>query len=326
MNYELVINHLIKHAGFKNLKELVINVSGWLGVSEASIYNKVNGRSKFSVEELLFICQKTNVSLDNFIQNGQTKNSYVPFYADGLKYKPRNFSDYISNIINYYTKIRMLKDVHGYFLANEVPMFHLLAFPHLMYLKLYMWNRINWQMEGINKSFSFDDFKNDIELSRNIKILKDLYYSFPDTEIWNPYMLDNTIAQYLYLRDINAIKSKEDHSYIKQEFYDLIDHLEELTIKGKKPLNSKNVEMDCNIYINDINLGSEVILVKSEQYNLLFQQIDVPNYMRTTDERMVTNQFKFFENIRKISAFIIYAGEKERLTFFARLKAQVEKI
>lgn len=139
-------------------------------------------------------------------------------------------------------------------------------------------------------------------------------------------MLDNSIAQYLYLRDINAIKSKEDHAYIKKEFYDLIDYLEELTVKGKKPINSKNVEMDCNIYINDINLGSEVILVKSEQYNLLFQQIDVPNYMRTTDERMVINQFQFFENIRKISAFITYAGEKERLTFFARLKAQVEKI
>jgi len=326
MNYELVISHLIKHAGFKNLKEMVINISAWLGISEASIYNKINARSKFSVEELLLICQKTNVSLDNFIQNEQTKNSYVPFYADGLKYKPRNSSDYISNIIGYYTRIRMLKDVHGYFLANEVPMFHLLSFPHLMYLKLYMWNRINWQMEGINKSYNFHDFQNNAELSQNIKVLKDLYYSFPNTEIWNPYMLDNTIAQYLYLRDINAIKSKDDHSLIKQEFYDLIDHLEDLTITGKKPLNSKNEEKDCNIYINDINLGSEVILVKSEQYSLFFQQIDVPNYMRTTDERMVANQFKFFENIRKISTFITYAGEKERLTFFARLKEQVERI
>ena len=74
MDYELVINHLIKHAGFKSLKEMVINVSGWLGISEASIYNKINGRSKFSVEELLIVCQKTNVSLDSFIQNEQTKN------------------------------------------------------------------------------------------------------------------------------------------------------------------------------------------------------------------------------------------------------------
>jgi hypothetical protein len=326
MNYELVINHINKQSGFKNQKEMVIKFSEWLDISEASIYNKINGRSRFSVEELLLICQKTNVSLDNFIQNQQTKNSYVPFYADGLKYKPRNFSDYISNIIGYYTKIRMLKDVHGYFLANEVPMFHLLCFPHLMYLKLYMWNRINWKMEEVSKSFDYQDFKNDADLTQNITILRDLYYSFPDTEIWNPYMLDNTIAQYLYLREINVIKTKDDHIFIKKEFSDLVDYLEDLTTKGKKPFNNKNIEMDCNIYINDINLGSEVILVKSDQYDLLFQQIDVPNYMRTTDQRMVANQFQFFENIKKISTFITYAGEKERLTFFARLRLQLDRI
>jgi hypothetical protein len=316
----------VENSGFKNQKEMVVKFSSWLNMSEASIYNKLNERSKFSIEELLIICQKTNLSLDTLIQNQNTKNSYVPFYADGLKYKPRNYSDYISNIISYYSKIRTFKDVHGYFLANEVPMFHLLSFPHLMYLKLYMWNRINWQMEGVNKSYCFDDFKKDIELIQNISILKELFNSFPDTEIWNPYMLDNTLAQYLYLKDINAIKNNDDHYNIKKEFYDLIDYLEELTIKGKKPSNNRNAVMECNIFINEINLGSEVILVKSEQYSLLFQQIDVPNYMRTTDERMVKNQFQFFENIRKISTFITNAGEKERLTFFEKLRSQVASL
>jgi hypothetical protein len=60
MNYELVINHINKQSGFKNQKEMVIKFSEWLDISEASIYNKINGRSRFSVEELLLICQKTN--------------------------------------------------------------------------------------------------------------------------------------------------------------------------------------------------------------------------------------------------------------------------
>ncbi|MBK9744422.1 MAG: hypothetical protein IPO94_16385, partial [Saprospiraceae bacterium] len=63
------------------------------------------------------------------------------------------------------------------------------------------------------------------------------------------------------------------------------------------------------------NIGSEVILVRSENLDLLFQQIDVPNYMRTTDPRMIDNQFRFFENIRKISTHITMTGEKSVLNF-----------
>lgn len=69
-----------------------------------------------------------------------------------------------------------------------------------------------------------------------------------------------------------------------------------------------------------------VILVKSEQVDMLFQQIDVPNYMQTSDQNMIDNQFRFFENIRKISTLITNAGEKERLIFFANMRQKLQRL
>ena len=107
MAYESLVSHLLKNSEHKNLKVMVKDISKLLGMSEASIYNKFNGRSRFSIEELFTICQKSNISLDHLIHAQEPKNSYVPFYADGLMYQPRNYPDYFQNVISYFAKVKM---------------------------------------------------------------------------------------------------------------------------------------------------------------------------------------------------------------------------
>jgi len=326
VDYNTIIKNLTKLSSFKSQKEMVSKIAEWLNLSETSIYNKISGRSHFSVEELFVICIKSRVSLDFLMYNATDKHGYVQFFADGLKYKPRNFNDYLSNIIGHYTKVKQLTGVTGYFLANELPLYHYLEYPSLVYLKLYIWNKINWQISGISADYNFTEFKANFQIQQEIVLLKSLFNSFSNVEIWNPNMLDNTLAQFNYLREVNIINHKDDIFQINKEFRDLVNNLEELTITGLKSENPKGVRMQCEIFITDLNLGSEVILVKSDQYDMLFQQIDVPNYMQTMDDRMVRNQFNYFENIRKISTLITKASEKERLIYFSKLREQLKKL
>lgn len=317
---------IIQNSGAKNFKELVTKISKIIDLSETSVYNKLNDRSSFSAPEIIEIYMYFGISLDQIISKHDKHNSFVPFFADGLKFKPRNFTDYINNIIMYYSKIKQWENVHGYFLANEVPMFHLLSFPHLMYMKLYIWNKTNWHIKDLSTDYAFQSIENDFEFKQSLTLLKELYFSFPDTQIWNLNMLDNSITQFQYLIDLGILKNKEDVLQLTQEFKDLINYLEELTFLGHKPKNIKGIENATNIYITDMNIGSEVILVKSDKSDLLFQQIDVPNYMRTNDPKMIENQYAFFENIKKISTHITMTGEKERFKFFKKLREKVENI
>jgi hypothetical protein len=323
-DYDKIIESVIQQSGYKNKKMLVHQLSKWLEVSETSVYNKLRDRSKFSVDELALICKKLKISLDHIIFNTESQNAYVHFFADGLRYQPRHFSDYIQVIINYFSKIKQLQDVTGYFLANEVPLFHFLSFPNLLYLKLFIWNKINWKIPQVSQKYDFNAFKRDQDLQQSVKYLRDLFNSFHNVEIWNPSILDNTIAQFKYLKDVKIISDKEDIYQFSREMERFIDYLEELTITGYKPQNAKDKQMSAHIFITDLTLGSEIILVKSEQMDMLFQQIDVPNYMHTSDEKMIRNQFAFFENIRKMSTHITHAGEKERLIFFDSLRQRLE--
>jgi len=57
--------------------------------------------------------------------------------------------------------------------------------------------------------------------------------------------------------------------------------------------------MKCDIYLTDLTSGSEIILVKSDQVDMLSQQIDVPNYMQTSDQKMIDSHFRFFGKHQK---------------------------
>ncbi len=324
--YEQIADNIILHIGLGSQKDTVTTLSKWLGVTETAIYNKLRGRSKFTVEEIHQICTKGNIALDNIFAISTFNRGFVPFFADGLKFKPRSYDDFLNNIINYYSKIQQLKNVHGYFLANEVPLFHFLSFPYLNYLKMYIWNDINWRMPNVTEKYDTRSFIKSPEITMASKVLKEQFHSFPDTEIWNPYMLDNTISQYIYLRDSGIISEKDDIKMIELEFAKLIDYLEALTASGMKPENARGKSMPLEIYITDLSVGSEIILVLSDDFNMMFQQIDVPNYMQTTHDAMIKCQYAFFNKVKEKSVHITKAGEREKRVFFSRMRAQLSRL
>lgn len=323
LNHNAIVTYILDQHSYKNLRELVIHLSKLLNLTETSIYNKLQNRTQLNVVELLQIFSHLNLSMDELIQQNTKYNGFVPYFADGLKYKPRSFADYINNIIYYYTKVKQLPNAEGYFLANEIPLSHLLNFPRITYLKFYIWNRTNWKIGNISLDFDSQIIYKDEDLKHSITILKQLFSSFPNTEIWHPQMLDNSLSQYLYLKSLGVINKVEDIEAIKNEFFELVDFLEELTLTGLKPANAKGEQKECNIYFTELNIGSEVILVRSNELSMLFQQIDVPNYMRTTNERMIEHQQIYFDNIKNISTHITKTGEMARYRYMSILRKKI---
>lgn len=318
-----IVEYLISSLGYPNTKELVNKLCALLHLGETSVYNKINSRTNFSTAEIFTLFNHFNLSLDAVITQYKKHNSFVPFHADGLKYQPRYFADYFNNIISYYTKLKLLQNVHGYFLTNEVPLFHMLPFKNLIYLKLYIWNKSNWAIKGIAQDFNPSHVMQDPELLKSLRLLTDLYYSFSDTEIWDPSMLDNSISQILYLKDIGIIHRHEDLTLLLKDMVSLIHYLESLTTVGAKPDTVRGHSNQCHIYSTDLILGSEVIIVKSETLGFYFQQVDVPNYIRSNDASLIDNQLRYFENIKNMSHLISKASEKERHKFFQHLRAKV---
>jgi hypothetical protein len=324
--YDQIVEQLVQELNFPSQKDLVLYLVKLLKLKEASIYNKLNGRSHFNIEELFAICSSANISLDSILQQNAKYKSLVPYYSEGLKYMPRTYQEYFINLIKYYSKIKKMEQVKGYFLASEVPQFHMLFFPRLMYLKMYLWNHLNWNIPGYGHDYKPDDFIKSSEIKYNVDILKDLFYSFPTVEIWNPSMLDITISQILYLRDLKIITDKKELEKIIKELNDLIAYLENLTITGLKVLDKKKAHSTCEIYIADLAVGSELILVKSSDGDLLFQQLDSPNYIMTIDKKMCDYINTYIDKIKQKATLITKSGAKDKKLFFMRMREQLKRL
>jgi hypothetical protein len=293
--YHKVTQGLLSSIPGRNHKEKIIALADLLKLTEVAVYNKFNGRSRLTLEECVTICSRWQISFDNLVNISVIDPSFVPFYADGIKYNPRNFSEYLYKINQYYAKIRTLDQVHGYFLANEVPIYHILPFPNLLYMKFYIWNEFNWRIPELTNHYDPRVATKNHEFLTESKLSYDLFCSFDSTEIWNPHILDNTITQFENLIKLGVITSEIDIKNFKLEMYQLLDLLLSYTQTGTKQTNSKDRTYKTNIYVTDLNLGSEIILVKTKEIDFLFQQIDIPNYIRSTDKKMTQ---KVYESIK----------------------------
>jgi transcriptional regulator with XRE-family HTH domain len=320
---EQLVSKLTTILDFKTQKDLVDALATVTSNSNSTIYNKLSGRSNFTIEEVCLIAEKFDISLEELLMKREN-TSYVPFHADGIKYNPRNYSDYIQNIIYHFGFVKRQPEVHGYFIANQIPLFHILDFPFLTYLKLFISNRTNWKIPGISKEFKFEEYKSDRELATNISYLKNLYRTFPNTEILNPHIIDNIISQFQYLWELEVISDKEHLYLFKKELGNLIEYLEDLTTTGLKPANIKGIQPQIQIYLSELNLGSELLLIKSSEESMMFHQVDVPNYMYTLDERMIEKQYQYFQTFQNISINITKSNEKDKSKFFKRLKQKLE--
>lgn len=300
-------------------KEIVDAIATVTESSSSTVYNKLSGRSKFNVEELCAIAEKFDLSLDELLINREN-SSFLPFHCDGIKYSPRNFNDYIQNILKHFLLVKRREDVHGYFIANETPLFHLLDFPFLMYLKFFISNRTNWQIEGVSPQFNFQSFQADAELKQSLVFLKDLFRTFPNTEIWNPHIIDNILSQFQYFWETGIISDKQDLFLFKNEMNGLIDYFQELTYIGFKPANRRAHTVSINIFLSEVALGSELLLIRSSSQSIMFQQVDVPNYMYTIDNRMIDKQFRYFQTLQNTSMNISVSNERDRIKFLKNLR------
>jgi hypothetical protein len=323
-NYEQIVEKVMVYVPGRNFKEKIDNLAKLLGMTDQSIYNKVSNRSRFTVEELFTICLTYKMSIDSIIYGSSSDKSYVPFYGDGLRYSPRSFREYLLNINKYFSQIRSLENVHGYFLANELPFFHILPFHNILYLKFYIWNEFNWKIKGIPPLYNPEMVTKNSELIQESKNAYNLFCSFDSTEIWNPYILDNMLTQFENLIKVGIIRDKEHIKSFVFELNKLIELLETYTLDGHKPQNAKNQTFKSLVHCTDLNLGSEIILVKSNQINFVFQQIDIPNYLRTSDPNMTENVYSYYNASLLKSTCITLTGQLAKELFFANLRRKIE--
>jgi len=326
--YDQIMTYLLDQVGYskKTQNHLVSVMSKILKCKEATVYNKIIGRSRFTVEELFLIARELNVSLDNIIyKDAPDRNSFL-FSADGLRFRPRLYKDYIDNIILHFGMLKAFDSPRGIFLANEVPLFHFLRFPNLFYLKLYIWNITNWKIPNLSEYYAPESITNDPEIQHSARILYSLFNSFHSTEIWNPSMLETTIAQIRYLIQSNRITNPKHISDLIANLHALTNYLEQIANLGYKVNHQNENKSTIEIYINELLTNAEIILIEAEGKSILYNQFDLPNYIKSSEPLVCDYAKGWLNNIISKSTSITKTGDRDKKLLFRKLNKSIEQL
>lgn len=323
IDYKEVQNNLLKKVEEKNQEKLVDVLSETLNISNDSAYRRIRGEKIMTLDELLIISTKFNISIDESI--GQSKNNIVTF-SFNFQDSNYDFKEYLYTIINQLNKIKKESGVM-YYSAKDIPIFHFFQIKELAAFKIYYWLKTmsNSKSDIILKKFDFDILSAEIQ-----SVTKQIYTSYTQVkshEIWNYETIHSTINQILYYKDLGYITAKQA-IIIFDKLKELLYHLEEeIKFEFKYHIGNKFIGQEKNLkfYYNEIIAADNSIYAEYGDIKESFKPHIILNYMTTNNNQYCGYVKSLFDNVIQKSTLISGVNEKDRSMFFNYNKNKITK-
>jgi len=301
-------------------KKLVDTVANDLDLTASGAYKKINGASKLSIGEVFQLAEKNNLSLDKLLSSSDTINGSYPFHSDSLILHLISLEEYWGNILNHLNRIRGVNELSAIFLANEVPFFYYLQFPHLLNFKNFVWNKTRWNIPDTDNNYPKTDLSANRPIQKIIKQITGFNNSFSSTEIWNPNMLHLTYMQLSYFIRSGSFHDINDIMEIVDDIDKMLVFMQEISKTGyKKAFGKKEEESRVNIYLNELVINSELIYIKGQGLRMVYNKYDPPNYLRSSDSRICDHLDIWLDDVLNHCSLISEKGQRERNMFFRTL-------
>ena len=305
-----------------NKTGLVYEIEDLLEVSGESVYRRIKGETLLDFAELIKICQRYNVSIDEML-------NYKPNKSVLFEYKPVVISDnesymaymeHLLNTMDMVAKSPLEKELIS--AAQDVPFYHFYKYPDLAYFRLYVWNDTLFR----NK-MSFNQFCDLLDKNRIKSIYEQIYQTYisiPAREIWTENTIDATIRLIAYHFETGSFDSKDSVLFLLDRFSSLIDTMKQYADDGYKG-NEKKIPFE--LHYCSVDLENNFMLMRKGEQMLCILQLYAINRITTDNELICTESKKWVDSM--ISKSILISGDgafRERFLFFERAKEKIHEL
>ena len=312
------IFEIIKRNNPQNLR-LVVEIEELLGISSDSAYKRISGKTELSFSELLKICDKYKLSLDEII-SGKSKQG--AFFHN----TPGDVSDqdgYVKHMKQLLTILnpgsKAAKGMEFVFTAQDIPFYHFVKYPELAYFRLFVWNDILTR-----RNISYCKFCDELKKDRIISVYNEIYQAFlqtPSKEIWTKQTIYSTVRMLEYYFETEAFERKETVLLLLSQLESLLDtvrYFADSGYKGKTPF---------ELYLCSVDLENNFMLIKNGEDLSCIVQLYAIKRMITYNEHLCAEIQKWMENLM-LKSMLISGGAsfKERRQFFNSAKRKVQEL
>jgi hypothetical protein len=316
-----------------NHLSLVDELADALDLSTDSAYRRMRGETQLTLQEVEKLCSLYKISIDSVIN---THEEIVPFEYQPIDENRFTFRNYLENVLGTLNIVDKANETEVLYLANDIPLFHLMHIPEIASFKLYFWEKtiLNYT-ELTDVTFKLTDIHEDVNaISRK---LRTLYCSFDSTEVYSSESIDATLKQIEYSWVSGHFQSPHDALFLCDKLVELLNHMKKMATLGYKFIYSSDGELppevkdetyrsNYEVYFNEVVHTDNTVLIRADDQYMTFLTNNGINSFHTKSKRFYTDTRKGVQILLSKATLISGTSEKQRNRIFNNFIAKVEKL
>lgn len=311
----------------ENSKELKDDLAQLLSISKGAVYKRINGTTAISLADLALLMQKYNISFDNLIYPDKKE---IKFTFPQIEKKIVSFFEYTHTFKAAVDNFASLPNPQIYYATNELPFFYYFLDRDLTYFKFYIYAKTVWSLDSYKeRNLSLTDFAEEHGVMGILNdSLKKYYNELPNIEFWNENVLNNTLNQITYFLSTGHFELPEEAFVLCDRLDEIMIHVEKMAQYGKKFMPGKEPtenSPEFRMYYNEISHTNNMLLIQNSLQSAIFTSYDNPNYIISTDNKLIDYTLNWFKNIQKSSLPISKDAEKTRRTMFGKIHKRIDQ-
>ena len=303
--------------------ELVPWISKNINVTRQTAYNYLEGKRKIHFDSMVKLLNTPEGQSACSIHDMVEHSGKILWQYQQNMSRQNDAGGYLKGLRDYIQKIDPAQQSIS-LVTSELPIFHYMYFPALVGFKLSCWSKTVWKNEvpylPYTCSAMIDDEKE--------QILSDIishYASINTIEFWNVNMLDTTLKQIRYFRQMEWFENMKDYKNLIDDLKNLVVLLEKIAIDGKKQnYERKLAEGKSVVYENDIFFSSNIYVISGGSRGIVFTTFDNPNYMTTTNPYIVNKSISWIEDMMPHSVSLTNNKDVFKKYFFDTLLNRID--
>ena len=317
------IEHLKKVVP-KNLS-LVDELADILEISNDSAYRRMRGETALSIDETLALCKHFKISLDVLTNRNGGK---VTFGYKSMGFDKIDLEGYLQSIIHDFELVKNANQIHMYFAAEDIPIFHHLEYEHLTPFKFFYWRKSilnDPELEGKKYDASHIS-KETFVLAKKI-VSK--YVQMPSTEVWTEESISSTLSQIMYYWDAGLFSTQKDALNVCYDVIAMCEHLQkqaEMSCKFLRDSNHIENENNFNLYSCEVQIGNNSLFVQADKLKISLLSFNTFNSLMTFNLDYCIENERWINNLIKKSVLISSVSEKQRFQFFRRVNKMINEV
>lgn len=302
---------------FNSKREALDSLSQLLNASKSSIYRKVSGQSSLKPDELAKVVKYYKLSFDEIINI--RSDLYIFSVAEGIsEFEESSEQTFFQQL---FSNLQNTPDAVIYFTGREIPIFHFMESPALMYFKEYVWTRAK---TNNLQEFSVIDFSSiHHAFKKKYQDIAQFYMRYQTIEIWDTMGITALLEQIRHYFEL-GILLLDDAKRLIREITRILDELEIKLEKGSKL--ADETQENLQVYFSQIPAPGWFYYVKSNDLNYVQTILDPPNSLVNTHPNICQKAQRRFDAELEQSYLISKSGSIQRKKLFRIYKKQITRL